>query len=265
MRSLITSKIILTILTNFYLTIFISTFVSAGLFGLDEPKEGDLKDNFKMELPGYLQLSDFDAEVLENLGSKVEPKWGSRFEAIVKPNVNLYVFDRKDKNDVTFVVLKTEQGKKTYIYGKYVSIPYQGQWKHMIDIDGNPLKNLGNPIEQFGGQVIIKGSVDEQNYYTDLKEKERAFWATVNEDSIKRNIKEYYETRGEWAGKYLVESVRAIRFEKISDNRIQAHARYIWKSPDGKETGQDDRYFDLNLNNGRWEISRMGGHMSGKL
>ena len=243
----------------------IVNFFSACSFSSDEPKERDLKTGFKMELPGYLGLSDFDVKVLENLGNKVEPKWGSRFEAVVKPNVDLYVFDSKDQNGVTFVMLKTKQGKKIPVYGKYISVPYQGQWKHFVDVDGNPIQNLGDPIEQFKGRVIIRGSDEEQNYYTELKEKDRAFWSSINESEIKKNIKIYYENNGEWAGRYMLKAVKAIRMEKLSDSRVRAHTRYIWASPDGKEEGQDDRYFDLSYINGKWAVNRMGGHMSGRL
>jgi hypothetical protein len=150
-----------------------SFFLIAWSFGDKKPKKGELESAFKLEIPGYVQLSDFDVDILENMGNKVDPKWGSRFKAIVKSQVPLYAFDQnRKKKKIIFVVLKNESGTKTEVYGKIISTIYQGKWKHYFDIEGRPIENLGTQLNQFSGRVLVRGSKEEKEYFTEIERQE---------------------------------------------------------------------------------------------
>ena len=144
-------------------------------FGDKKPKKSELESAFKMELPGYIQQSDFDVEVLENIGNKVDPRWGSRFKAIVKTKVPLYKQDKHDrKHKITFVVLKNEKNTKTEIYGKITSTIFQGKWKHNFDIEGRPIRNLGILLNEFNGRVMVRGSNEEKEYFANIERQKTA-------------------------------------------------------------------------------------------
>lgn len=164
-------------------------------FGEKKPKEKELRNSFSIELPSYLNLSSFNVDERENYGSKVEPRWASRFSAVLKTTTNLYSFDTKE-NGISFVTIKTKENAKIEVYGKSMSVLYQGSWKHSFDLDGNPVKNLGKTIASFKGkQVIIRGSKEETVYYAkqEAKRKEEA-----------EKLSKYSEAlSGNWEGTYI--------------------------------------------------------------
>ena len=152
--------------------IVMSTFLVAWSFGDKKPKKSELKSAFKMELPGYVQLIDYDVEILENMGNKVDPRWGSRFKATVKSNVPLYILNEKDrKKSLTFVTLKSKQGSSTDVYGKVITTIYQGKWKHHFNIEGSPIQNMGAQLNTFDGKVLVKGSKEEKEYFAAIEQK----------------------------------------------------------------------------------------------
>lgn len=144
-------------------------FLLAFSWGSNKPKESELKNALAQQIPGFVKVASFKIEALQNYGTEVEPRYRSRFKATIEAADNLYKVENKE-NDVLFVRLQTSKGKRADIFGKTTSILYQGTWQHSIEIDGNPISNLGGPLNLLsGGRVIVRGSKEEAAYLSEVR------------------------------------------------------------------------------------------------
>ena len=140
--------------------------------GKNEPSKSELKGSLIHNIPGYIDVKAFLVEASQNFGNKVEPNIGSRFKATVVSKVDLYKKDTVEKG-IIFVQLSTTNENQTSIFGQIKSNFYQGAWRHKVSIEGNPITNLGIPLNQFsGGRVIIRGSEDEKEYIAEQERKQ---------------------------------------------------------------------------------------------
>ena len=129
-----------------------------------QPNKNALQNDFKKEIPAFLQLDTIEIEGTENVGNTISLKWKSSFKAILIPKAPLYIFDRKIRK-VTFVTLKNPQSTRVEVYGTIYSTKHQGKWKHSFDIDNGDFDTLGKPIESFNGKkVLIVGSKKEDAF-----------------------------------------------------------------------------------------------------
>ena len=151
---------------------FLLSFVG-NVFADEKPSNKEWEQALSDEIPGFFKVEDFDIEASQNLGNQIDPFWGIRFKADVSSKEDLYV--RKSRKDnVIFVDLKTKKGMEMPIYGKIYANLYQGSWKMDVKIDGNVFSDLGKPLSQHKGQVIVRGSKEERDYYAKLQaEKEK--------------------------------------------------------------------------------------------
>ncbi|RLB84217.1 MAG: hypothetical protein DRH24_05630 [Deltaproteobacteria bacterium] len=174
-------------------SVVVATFVSIILVacsGENKPPTSEMKAALTQSIPGHVELNSFSIQASQNFGNKVEPIYGSRFNSTVTAMVDLYKIDKKDKG-ITFARLVTKRGKQTEVFGKITSKLYQGAWKHNIDIDGSPIRNLGLPLNQIpAGRVIVRGSDEEKNYYAEIerKEKERRIERERKAAELRENI-----------------------------------------------------------------------------
>ncbi len=163
--------------------IILCSFLMAFSWGSNKPNKSELRNALSQDLPGFVKVTTFSIEAMQNFGNDVDPRYGSRFKAMVEASASLYKIDNKE-NKITFVRLITPKGKRTDIFGKTISILYQGAWKHDINIDGNPIRSLGLPLTHFtDGRVIVRGSKEANNYYSEIKRREaqrRANMANAN-------------------------------------------------------------------------------------
>lgn len=85
------------------------------------------------------------------------------------------------------------------------------------------------------------------------------------QSELEATARQHYETRGEWAGKFVIRKFLRHRLETVNENAFIAHLEYQWASsqmPD--QTGLDERTFEFHHQNGRWQVVKMGGNHSGK-
>ena len=169
---------------NILVILLLNVFHTASSFGDDKPDGKELQNIFELRLPAHIQINNFEIEVLENLGNKIEPLWGSRFKAVISTNAPLYEIDHKE-DDVTFLVLRNEKGTKSEVYGKTYSTLYQGKWQHKLDIDGDPIKDLGEAVDVFKDtKVIVRGSQEEKNYFSQFKETHDLYYAAIKSREV---------------------------------------------------------------------------------
>ncbi|MDX1693429.1 MAG: hypothetical protein R3208_06670 [Ketobacteraceae bacterium] len=77
--------------------------------------------------------------------------------------------------------------------------------------------------------------------------------------------KQYYDTRGEWAGKFTITKVHQVRFESEGPASRVAHIQYQAAFlGDMSKTVEDQRTFGFTLRDGAWQAEWMGGHKSAR-
>ena len=80
-----------------------------------------------------------------------------------------------------------------------------------------------------------------------------------------QKAKQYYDTRGEWAGKFTITRVRQVRFEQQSPGNLTAHIQYQAAFlQDMTKTVEDQRTFGFSYREGEWHADWMGGHKSAR-
>ncbi len=85
-------------------------------------------------------------------------------------------------------------------------------------------------------------------------------------NEIQSSARQYYDTKGEWAGQFVIQQFLRSRIEALGPDHFIAHLEYQWAfrlMPD--KTGTDERAFEFRFANGRWQVVSMGGNHSGKL
>ncbi len=76
--------------------------------------------------------------------------------------------------------------------------------------------------------------------------------------------KAFYDTKGEWAGKFTITKVHRVRFEQSGPQNITAHVKYqAGFLQDLTKTVEDQRTFEFLYQNG-WKVTWMGGHKSAR-
>ena len=81
-------------------------------------------------------------------------------------------------------------------------------------------------------------------------------------DAIEK-AKSYYDSRGEWAGKFTITRVRKVRFVPQSPTSMVAHIQYQAAFlQDMTKTVEDQRTFGFSYRKGEWHADWMGGHKS---
>lgn len=136
-----------------------------------KPTTAELQNALSQKFPGHIKLQEFSTEASQNLGNDVDPVWGVRFNASILSVADLYMKNNSD-NSAIFIILSTKKDTETKIFGKFKSELYQGKWQHHIEFDGNPIGNLGLPVNQIsknGKIIIIRGSEEEKDYFANLQ------------------------------------------------------------------------------------------------
>lgn len=135
--------------------------------GRDEPSRSQLKTALLQALSNNLTVDSFSVDETQDVGRGGIPQCAARFRATVRTAGDLYAKDSMESG-VLFVRLKTQAGSTTELVGVIRSSLYQGSWQHNVGIDGDPIADLGTPLDQFSeGRVIVRGSAEEETFYAD--------------------------------------------------------------------------------------------------
>lgn len=138
----------------------------------NKPSTKDYEKQFSVEIPAYLELSSFDVEASENVGSKVEPYYKARFKATVKLKTKTFELSNQE-NDATFIRPVADEGEKKEIYGMAGARLSAGNWKIDFNLENNPIPALGNPKDFFtGGRIIIVGTAEESDFKAQMEQKQ---------------------------------------------------------------------------------------------
>jgi hypothetical protein len=130
----------------------------------DKPGVSEIEEALTTSLPAFAKVSSFSIDAMENVGTKVEPIWRSRFRAQVAVTSATFLPDGNDPG-VIFVRSVKREGEKTEVFGKSVSTLYAGKWRTALDFEGQPIAALGQPQSAFGSQKLIaRGSHEEAAY-----------------------------------------------------------------------------------------------------
>ena len=85
---------------------------------------------------------------------------------------------------------------------------------------------------------------------------------TLTEQEAIEKAKAYYDSKGEWAGKFTITKVRQVRFQQLGPKSVMAHIRYqAGFLMDLSRLVEDQRTFTFVYGDG-WVVTAMGGHKS---
>lgn len=251
---------------NLKISFMILVAFAAGCAGENKPSGSDISAALSEQLPGYLQVTRFDIEAMQNTGNDVEPNYIARFTASAKTQDTLYVTDGTD-GKVVFLKKATEPGHAVDMFGKSSSVIYEGGWRHDLRIDGNPVSQLGRTFDSFAPRVaIVRGSAEETAHFAALEAANAEFNATIQTLPVHELIAEHYNTKGQFAGQFVIHEISASRTEKRTNDEFIAHAKYTYRRPSATEpAGEDWRTFTFRKVAGEWRIARMGPGRSARI
>ncbi|CBL44917.1 hypothetical protein HDN1F_13340 [gamma proteobacterium HdN1] len=86
----------------------------------------------------------------------------------------------------------------------------------------------------------------------------------LSEETARELAARYYNTQGEWAGKFTVLRFLKSRFETPVNDQVKVHFEYEWAFLQRSDkTGIDSRYFVFAHQLDGWKVVEMGPHLSG--
>ena len=84
-------------------------------------------------------------------------------------------------------------------------------------------------------------------------------------EEIQHKAKQFYDTRGEWAGTFVIQQFLRQRITDQRDAHFVAHLEYQWAfKQDTSRTGLDQRTFHFEYRDEQWQVTHMGGNQSGQ-
>lgn len=87
---------------------------------------------------------------------------------------------------------------------------------------------------------------------------------TLTQAEAIEKAKAFYDSKGEWAGKFTITKVHQVRFEQSGPKSVVAHIRYqAGFLRDLTKTVEDQRTFGFTYQGG-WVVQWMGGHKSAR-
>lgn len=158
-------------------------FISLSLLGCSAqgPSRNEITKALEAELPGYFDVNQIDVEETENLGTKTEPIFKTRFKSEVQAKQDTFIPENaspsfsfvRTKPKVTYLVPKLKQGETEDIYGVASASRYRDKWNISFNFD-NPPSQYGQPKNFFEGQAFVKGSNEEKEYNKKVEEQKKA-------------------------------------------------------------------------------------------
>ncbi|MCD6184646.1 MAG: hypothetical protein J7K84_02465 [Deltaproteobacteria bacterium] len=128
------------------------------------PSKNEIQQTLAVDLPAYIEISNFDIEASQNAGTEVNPLYQTRFRATLRLKTDTFLEHEREGN-VLFVRPAKKNGESIEVFGRAESKLYAGAWQNSVKIDGSPLNSMGVPISMFNSaNVIIKGTQEEEKY-----------------------------------------------------------------------------------------------------
>lgn len=89
--------------------------------------------------------------------------------------------------------------------------------------------------------------------------------AVLTQDEAIQKAKAFYDSKGEWAGKFTITNVHRVRFEQSGPQSVTAHIQYQAAFiQDLTKTVEDQRTFGFQYQQNTWNVSWMGPHKSAR-
>lgn len=146
----------------------IALFMPLFAYTADGPTKEQMVNGISSKLPPYIRIVDATIEANQNIGNEVEPVFLSRIRAKVMITESLY--EQSGKIDNTTVVNEVNRkGNSDDVYFITQSSLFQGRWNTSFHIQGEPFYNKGKPLSSFTGNVVVKGSQQEQEILSQSK------------------------------------------------------------------------------------------------
>jgi len=161
------------------ITVLLASVVLAACSASGMP-ESDVRVAFEQDMPGVLELEDFDLENKRNVGSEEEPVWVSRFTARIAPRVDTFEIDTV-VDGVRILKPVRKAGEDITVYGTVRSVRRSGAWSHTFDAERNFGPALGNPREEYGADALVAGSPEAKALMDEVEAKRQK--AAIEEEA----------------------------------------------------------------------------------
>lgn len=137
-----------------------------------QPSNSDIEKALVKELPAFTRVSSLSVEAKQNLGTNVEPVWQARIRATIAVASDTFALE-SENSEVSFVRPVKRSGESIEVFGKSVSELYAGAWRTTVELEGQPIATLGQPLSTFGSKkVVARGSQEEKQYFSDKQNAE---------------------------------------------------------------------------------------------
>lgn len=161
-----------------------------------KPSEDDIKKVIAENLPGFMEVFDIEIQAMENMGTKVEPKYHSRYVAKIKllnPTYEKVDFIGGNvESDVVRLVL--EQNTTFDAFGKAISVLDKEKWNTRVTDFEFAVENRGKLLGKYN-RAVIEGSKEHETAKQKLKE-----WEEAKAEKMKRIAE---GITGKWVGTYI--------------------------------------------------------------
>jgi hypothetical protein len=182
-------------------------FLSACSYFSNKPSEENIAKALIDKLPVYTEIVSIDIKVMEEVGSKVDPKYEMRFVGKIKLLKSTYEkighIDGNVDSDVLRELIK--KGTTFELFGKATSILRKEQWVTKINKMEFSIENFGQIIGKFSRPVIEDSPEHKEaiaRYSEWVKAKESALAKAKKEEAEK--VEKYAKVfSGKWKGSYI--------------------------------------------------------------
>ncbi len=92
----------------------------------------------------------------------------------------------------------------------------------------------------------------------------------ISRELLSGLVIDFYNQHSEWTGVFTISSIVRSKIVDFDMTKKQAHVEYQFVAVPGNKLGRNDsgvdkRTFDLVWSNGKWQVTKMGEHLSGNL
>ena len=124
------------------------------------PTSEELQPSFAELTPAYWSIAEFDIVASESVGSQAEPRFESRFRAVLTLEED--TFKKVGELDEYSLLLPVAtQGDRRSVSGVATSVPREGAWQVEVELESDPFGPMGKSRSSFPGPTVIKGSDNE--------------------------------------------------------------------------------------------------------
>lgn len=178
------------------------------------PSDADIRTAFEQELPGLVQLQDFELANRRNVGSDESPAWMERITARVAVREATYDIDTVLDGKRILKPVRSA-GDSFPVYATVRASRSGDRWEYRFIEDASSKPVVGHPRSDFGPDALIAGSPEA-----------KALQARIAQEKEKARIEEEARLAAEAAERKQKEEAEAAKRKRIEAAVAKYHAAF---------------------------------------